>query len=845
MKVLGYDVNIKKASILAKAETPNNSEKRNPGIIKIAQGFKDTSRKDIQKWRQALQLMQHPEEPKFNAYYDLISDLLTDGHLQSQIQMRKMSTLNSNFQVINRKTKDINEDLSFTLQQQWFYEFLEHAIDHIIFGTTLIEFSEFQNEKIKHTIIPRRNVVTTQKKIFPDLQKPQFIDYANPMFENWLIQIGKNGELGILNNIIPNLIWLRNVMQAWAEFCEKFGLPLITATTNTTDTNTINKVHAMLLQLGEASVGTFPTGTEIKFQEANRTDAYNTYLQFIKTNMDMVSKQLVGSTMLSDQGSNRSQTEVHERTLDKKIAQADKRLISFIINDQLFPLLEAQGYKISPEDMFEFKPAEEVLNLKDLWSITDGLLKSGYEIPLDWLSKSFNIPIDSKKKSITITPNKPIIALSEQRYPTSCCPSTIVAVSGAMGRLLTKLNSQLIKEIYNKSDTSGIAGKMIVLEALELFKGLKSKFSSTTQYTGPDLLMLQMMEYNLFEFTASKTEARLSAMTNLLIDKENKKLREYSDFKALCEKETKEFNSNWLQTEYNLSVAVGQNSASYIRMMAEKDTVTSYVQYQTIGDGSVRNSHKVLDGRIFNLSDKEAMDLVAPNGYGCRCELVQYIGDTQGKVTTGKYAKELLVEQDPKYRNSQFEVNRADLKQVFTKKQFYTDIKGLPEKLNKMTFDKYGAKSYGTFKNSLNNIKIDTTITGDNVKELFDKIKGTDLMGLEDYLGRKMILKEKVFKAHTKGKYLKSNENRHQLFPHIKDIIKNPDEVWYNNPDRLENQFQSRYVKFYKDKIIAVDCKLDKEQGLEIKTWYPIKKEDPLYRKGLLVWDKLNKTPSI
>ncbi|MBE7630087.1 MULTISPECIES: phage portal protein family protein [Tenacibaculum] len=835
MKVLGYDVNIKKASILAKAETPNNSGKRNPGIIKIAQGFKDTSRKDIQKWRQALQLMQHPEEPKFNAYYDLISDLLTDGHLQSQIQMRKMSTLNSNFQVINRKTKDINEDLSFTLQQQWFYEFLEHAIDHIIFGTTLIEFSEFQNEKIKHTIIPRRNVVTTQKKIFPDLQKPQFIDYANPMFENWLIQIGKNGELGILNNIIPNLIWLRNVMQAWAEFCEKFGLPLITATTNTTDTNTINNVHAMLLQLGEASVGTFPTGTEITFQEANRTDAYNTYLQFIKTNMDMVSKQLVGSTMLSDQGSNRSQTEVHERTLDKKIAQADKRLISFIINDQLFPLLEAQGYKISPEDMFEFKPAEEVLNLKDLWSITDGLLKSGHEIPLDWLSKSFNIPIDSKKKSITITPNKPIIALSEQRYPTSCCPSTIVAVGGAMGRLLTKLNSQLIKEIYNKSDTSGIAGKMIVLEALELFKGLKSKFSSTTQYTGPDLLMLQMMEYNLFEFTASKTEARLSAMTNLLIDKENKKLREYSDFKALCEKETKEFNSNWLQTEYNLSVAVGQNSANYIRMINEKDKVTSYVQYQTIGDGSVRNSHRALDGRIFNLSDKNAMDLLPPNGYGCRCEFVQYIGDTKGKVTTGKYAKELLVEQDPKYRNSQFEVNRANLKQVFTKKQFYTDIKGLPEKLNKMTFDKYGLKAHASFKDSLKNIELDDTITKENVKELFKKEKGETYMGFEDYLGRKMTLDKAIFDDHIENHYLNEKEQRDKIFPHIKDILKKPDEVWYYDTNNNGQKFQSRYIKFYKDKVIIIDCDLDEKKGLKIKTWYPMKAIENKIRKGLKI----------
>ncbi|MCT4698466.1 phage portal protein family protein [Tenacibaculum haliotis] len=843
MKVFGYDVNIKKTNVLAKTETANNSGKKNPAIIKIAQGFKDSSRKDIDKWRQALQLMQHPEEPKFQAYYDLIDDLKTDGHLQSQIQMRKMSTSNTDFHVVNRKTKDINEELTFTVQQQWFYEFLDHAIDHILYGTTLIEFSEFQAEKIKCDIIPRRNVVSTQNKIFPDLQKPQYIDYGDEMFDSWLIQIGKSGDIGILNNIIPNLIWLRNVMQAWAEFCEKFGLPLITATTNTTDTTTINNVHKMLLELGQASVGTFPHGTEIKFQEANRTDAYNTYLQFIKTNADMVSKQLVGSTMLSDQGSNRSQTEVHERTLDNKIAQADKRLISFIVNDQLFPLLESQGYKISPEDMFEFKPAKQVLSLKELWKVTDGLLKSGHEIPLDWLSKSFNIPIDSKKK--TLTPNKDVITLATNRYPISCCPSIITAVGGSIGKLLQTLRNQLIKELYNSSDTSGTVGNIIVAEALELFSGLKSTIPNTSQYTGPDLLMLQMMEYNLFEFSASKTEARLASMTDLLIDKDTKKLRDFNEFQALCEKETKEFDTNWLRTEYNLSVAVGQNSASYLRMLQEKDTVTSFVEYQTIGDENVRNSHEVLDGKVFNLSDKSAMDLVAPNGYGCRCELVQYIGDPGDKLISGKYAKALLVEQDPKYRNSQFEVNRADLKQVFTKKQFYSDIKGLPEKLNTMTFDKYGLKPHSSFKNTLNNLKIDETINGKNVSELFKKVKNKDHMGFKDYLGRKMILKESVFKQHTKGKYLNKQEQRDKLFPHLKGIINNPDEVWYNNPDKLESQFQSRYIKFYKDKVIVIDCKLDNKQGLEIKSWYPIKKEDLLYRKGLLVRDKLNKTPSI
>lgn len=98
---------------------------------------------------------------------------------------------------------------------------------------------------------------------------------------------------------------------------------------------------------------------------------------------------------------------------------------------------------------------------------------------------------------------------------------------------------------------------------------------------------------------------------------------------------------------------------------------------------------------------------------------------------------------DKRYKGSQFEINRGDLKQVFTEKQFYSDIKGLPEKLNQMTFDKYGLKKWEDFKDTLKPIKLDKTITEKNVKELFKPHGKNNYMGFEDYLGRKMILKKR------------------------------------------------------------------------------------------------------
>ncbi len=205
-----------------------------------------------------------------------------------------------------------------------------------------------------------------------------------------------------------------------------------------------------------------------------------------------------------------------------------------------------------------------------------------------------------------------------------------------------------------------------------MVRGLRDNFKTFSPYTGPDLLVLQMMEYNLFEFSAGKTEARYASMMELMTDGE-KGIRDYNEFEKLCLERTEDLDTRYLQTEYNLSIAVGQNSAAYVRFMAEKDTVTNLVQYQTVGDEAVREAHQVLNGKIFSLDDKEAMKLWPPNGFGCRCEMLQYIGS--GKAISGRTATELMYSKDVKYKGSQFEINRGDLKQVFTKNNSTAIIK--------------------------------------------------------------------------------------------------------------------------------------------------------------------------
>ncbi len=427
-------------------------------------------------------------------------------------------------------------------------------------------------------------------------------------------------------------------------------------------------------------------------------------------------------------------------------------------------------------------------------------------------------------------------------YPTvACCPvHGIVAVDKGFEKRMQKHHDNLAQQIWNNKNTLSDQGKIMAEESLEFINGLHTGFGNSrleAAWNAPDHLAMSMMEFNLFEFAASKTEARLAAMSQLLIDKEKLNIRSFSDFKREAEKVTKNFNTTYLETEYNLSVAVGNSSANYFRFLEQKNSVTAFVQYQTAGDSQVRDEHALLDGKIFNLDDKEARRLWPPNGYNCRCEMLQYVGASKSKLITGKNGLAILGDS---FINSPFAINRAEIKQVFTKNQFYSKSNGLTSNINKLNFTDFGLREYALFKKTLKALKLDHTITAKNAKELF-KIDGKHgdktFMGYQDYLQRKIILPEPVFSKHIKGKYIKAEENRHQLFPHLKDVLESPDEVWLHDHDRNAKTFQVRYLKFYEDEVIVIDTGLG-NINLEIKTWYKMKAKEKAIRKGILIQNK-------
>jgi len=825
-------------------------------INKIINEFKDRSRKQIKQWRDSMTAVENPDNPRWYLLEDLYDDTI-DAHLASVIDTRKMSTTNHTFYVVDKKSGDQLEEQTQFLDKKWFFDFMDHALDAIFRKYSLIQVIRGEDEPII-SFIPRRNVCPTLKRVYTEVSGDSFIDYSA---ETDVIEINHNSPFGILNDVIPNCIWKKNSLQAWAEFGEKFGMPLISATT--ANKQDVARIETMLKKMGEAAQAVLPTGTTVTVHDlANAGNPKAVYESQANFHNNEISKRIVGGTMVSDNGSSRSQSEVHERTLDDKISVSDQRFCRFLVNDQLFPVLQALGFPFdNTKHKFQFDETES-LGLMDHWKIVS---EASQRFEFDdkgvkWIAKTFNLPITGIKAVSNSKPADPNasfntattmramavangINLPDYGHAPRSMPHAS-STSKSLADELAGYDQQIASFLYNDKITEADRQRLLKAKrvAEDLREGLFSGWGNRrmeTNWNAPDHRALSMMEMNLFRFADAKCRAEVILLNGLLIDKGKNEIRSEKDFIVQAKTINSLFNESHLSVERNFAIATGQTSARWCEFMGEKNHIKTW-EYQTVGDDHVRPEHEILNGRVFFFDDVAARRVWPPNGYECRCEGIQNVGKIGNNLMSGNDAIAACFKSQKE--RDMFAINRADAGVVFAQNQMYLGTlkdakskKSTGKPINDYTFADYSLKKWTELRESLNPLKLDNTITPANVGELFTNNAGTNdfkAMGFDDYLKRKLIMKESTFAKHTKGKYTSDSEQRHQLFAHISDIMANPSEVYMrvNTKSKAE---QLRYIRFYNDKTIIIDTNITND-GLEIQTWYENKIGDSI-RGGLLV----------
>lgn len=195
-------------------------------------------------------------------------------------------------------------------------------------------------------------------------------------------------------------------------------------------------------------------------------------------------------------------------------------------------------------------------------------------------------------------------------------------------------------------------------------KGFGTELPSIS-YDTPDFEMLRHLQQNVYHFSAAKNYNQLRDMTQALgVDG---RLRTESEYRAAVEAMNIKYNRDWMATERTTAIAGGQMASRWVDFQQNADTMPM-LQYQTVGDGNVRKTHRALDGVTRAIDDDFWKSYYPPNGYRCRCDVIQ-LTDARAEPTRGETAAPEVP--------AMFQTNLAEQGLIFPKGHPYFD--GVPK----------------------------------------------------------------------------------------------------------------------------------------------------------------------
>ena len=149
--------------------------------------------------------------------------------------------------------------------------------------------------------------------------------------------------------------------------------------------------------------------------------------------------------------------------------------------------------------------------------------------------------------------------------------------------------------------------------------------TSIRQVPMKEVSVRRLKESN-YVFSGIKVFHELNEAFPSMLD-ENNELRPFEDFLNDVQKINNTYNGSYLRTEYNFARQSSLSAARWKQF--EKDGDRYNLQYRTAEDERVRASHRKLDGITLPITSKFWDYYFPPNGWNCRCTVVQ--------VRKGKY----------------------------------------------------------------------------------------------------------------------------------------------------------------------------------------------------------------
>ncbi len=377
---------------------PTNQQNRAKLSTELVEQYVFKTRQDISKWRIAENAIKAVEFPMSYLLYNLYDDIMNDTTVTSQIENRTLEAISANFN-LRPKGGDIDVELTEELQNA---EFINEIIRQIVytrfFGHSVIEL-DWDNttgeNNLKTTLIPRQNIIAKKGWFHKNYQDAEKINYRELQeYGTWILEFGKNDDLGLLNKIVPHVLFKKFAQSCWSELCEIYGIPPRVMKTDTQDPQALARGKKMMQQMGTAAWFIIDSTEEFQWAQGVQTNG-DVYNNLIRLCTNEISIALNGAVLGQDtQNGSYGKERAGQDTL-KKLVMADMAMVEMYMNTRVMPALARIG--VVPEDyVFQYEIAEDT---EELWKMTVQALNH-FTVDPEWVKDKFGIKITGTKESV-------------------------------------------------------------------------------------------------------------------------------------------------------------------------------------------------------------------------------------------------------------------------------------------------------------------------------------------------------------------------------------------------------------------------------------------------------------
>lgn len=608
---------------------------------------------DVGEWRNA---MQSADGGRMKRLYDLFEDLLIDGILGDAVSKRKDAIANAELTFQNANGEDVPE-ITTLIDTLEFEELIRLLLDVRFWGRTGIEFDFSDGLSVYE--IPKKHINLQNKSILINDTDETGIPYDG---DDNILVIGKQRDYGLFLKSAPFVIWKRGGFGDYAQWLEIFGMPQRVGKYSSYDPESRKLLEQALEQAGSAPWVVIPKESEVETTNNTGSGSSGTsYDDFRRACNEEMLITILGQTLTTVQGDKgaRSLGEVHKAVEEGK-NRSDMKFVQRVLNQLILPVLEKRGFPVKGGS-FIFPEAAEQLEVSEIVQLSEIL-----EIPVSYLHDKYSIPVPKDGEPIARRgnsqpnsdpggepkpetepdgieegePEKPskkkklidrffaYAPTKERGYQRNFATKLTDSITGKLTLSdkytidLDKLLQEALDEVYGNAkegkEQPVVSEPLFNISNDALQQGINSVFSEP-EFGKKNEEFINEFRHNTAVFSAFKNHRQTEEIVALLYD-EDGNLRSFREFKKLALQVSKDYNINWLQTEYNTAVRAARSAVNY-RKALETKNIYPNLEYIESTASVQREEHLEYVGTILPIEHPWWDTHMPPSAWNCACSV--------------------------------------------------------------------------------------------------------------------------------------------------------------------------------------------------------------------------------